>query len=190
MDTGLHNTCKTCSRAYSESVGNRWIIYSSDGHEVIDITEKDFCQVCKSKKNLHKDHIFPIAKGGTDNKENIQILCGKHNLSKSDSVISPVIKSVKDIKGRMICERYRYILLKARKEKWSLVKFESEITKVVREFIIWKSKLSDEELAKFFEKEKARNNRKHSIPHAVKKFREYCGTAILEINEYITDNSN
>ena len=85
METGLHNTCKRCSKSYSESVGSRWIIYSPDGHEVIDITDKDSCQVCKSKLKLHKDHIFPIAKGGTDNKENIQILCGKHNLSKSDT---------------------------------------------------------------------------------------------------------
>lgn len=120
---------------------------------------------------------------------NLQVLCRKHNLSKSNTIISPIIKSVRDIKNKMICERYLPILRKAREENWSLVKFESEITKAVREFIIWKSKLSDEELAEFFEKEKARNNRKHSIPHAVKKFRQYCETAILEIEKYILNNN-
>ncbi|MEJ2267614.1 MAG: HNH endonuclease signature motif containing protein [Nanoarchaeota archaeon] len=138
METGLHNTCKACSKSYSESVGGRWIIYSVDGHEVMKITNKDSCAICGSKDKLHKDHIFPVSKGGTDNKENLQILCREHNLSKSNTIISPIIKSVKDIKNKMICERYLPILRKARKENWSLVKFESEITKAVREFIIWK----------------------------------------------------
>jgi hypothetical protein len=188
METGLHNTCKACSKSYSESVGDRWIIYSPDGHEVIDKTDKDFCKVCKLNKNLHKDHIFPIAKGGTDNKENIQILCRKHNLSKSDTVISPIIKSVKDIKEGMICERYKNILDCANKNNWSLINFESMITREVRKFIIWKCSLSDAKLFDFFEAEKARNNRKHSIEHAIKKFRKYCGTAILDTNGYISKN--
>lgn len=189
METGLHNTCRACAKAYSESVGGRWIIYSVDGHEVMKIMDKDSCKICSSKENLHKDHIFPVSKGGTDNKENLQILCRVHNLSKSNTILSPVIQSLKDIKNKMICERYGHLLTKARKEKWSMVKFESEITKEVKDFIIRKSKLSDEELSRFFEKEKARNNRKHSIPHAVEKFRRYCETAILEINEPILKNN-
>jgi 5-methylcytosine-specific restriction endonuclease McrA len=189
METGLHNVCKVCSKSYSESVGSRWEIVSPDGHQVIFIKPEDKCKTCGSQKKLHKDHIFPIAKGGTDNQENIQILCSKHNLSKSDSVISPAIKSINDIKPKMICERYYDLLKTAKKEKWSLIKFESEITKAVREFILWKSKLSDAELTKFFEDEKSRNNRKHSVTHAVRKFREYCGTAILEINKYIEENN-
>jgi hypothetical protein len=88
----------------------------------------------------------------------------------------------------MICERYLHLLQQAREEKWSLAKFESEITKDVRDFIIWKSNLSDEELEKFFEKEKQRNNRKHSVEHAVKKFREYCKKAILDASKYIREN--
>jgi 5-methylcytosine-specific restriction endonuclease McrA len=190
METGLHNTCRTCSKSYSESVGGRWIIYSVDGHKVMKITEKDFCAVCGSKENLHKDHIFPVSKGGTDNKENLQVLCRKHNLSKSNTIISSIINSVKDIKNKMICERYLPILKKAKKENWSLVKFESEITKCVRNFIIWKSKLSDEKLTEFFESEKTRNNRKHSVSHAVKKFRQYCGIAILNVNELILQQNN
>jgi len=140
METGLHNTCKSCSKSYSESVGVRWIIYSVDGHNVMNITDKDSCKICNSKLNLHKDHIFPVSKGGTDNEENLQILCRSHNLSKSDTIISPIIKSVNDIKYGMICERYSKILTKAKKEKWDLTKFESEITKEVREFIFLKSK--------------------------------------------------
>jgi hypothetical protein len=190
METGLHNSCIECTKSYTESVGGRWEIYSPDGHVVMTITNKDVCQVknCKSR-NLSKDHIFPIAKGGTDNSENLQVLFRHHNSSKSDTVVSSMINSINDIKDRMICKRYLHILQKARKEKWSLKKFELEITKAVREFIIWKRNLSDEQLKNFFQSEKERNNRKHSVEHAMKKFRQYCETAILEANEYIERNN-
>lgn len=43
---------------------------------------------CDSKNNLHFDHIIPWSKGGSSNDpKNIQILCGKHNLKKSDKII-------------------------------------------------------------------------------------------------------
>lgn len=46
------------------------------------------CRKCGSIKNLHFDHILPFSKGGTSLKaENIQLLCAKHNLQKSDKII-------------------------------------------------------------------------------------------------------
>jgi hypothetical protein len=45
------------------------------------------CVKCGSKENLHFDHIIPFSKGGTSIlPENIQLLCAKHNLEKSDSI--------------------------------------------------------------------------------------------------------
>lgn len=42
----------------------------------------------ESKDNLHFDHILPFSKGGTSLKsENIQLLCARHNLQKSDKII-------------------------------------------------------------------------------------------------------
>lgn len=187
MDRGLHNTCKECAKAYTEAVGNRWAIYSPDGHHIIIVDSEDKCQECSSKLKLHKDHIWPLSKGGTDNKENIQILCEPHNFSKSASIIG--FNSIGEVKEEMICERYRDLLEKAKEKKWNLNKFELEISKQVREFILRKKNLSDEQLRDFFEEEKAKNNRKHNTDRAIRKFREYCDKSILEINEYISKNS-
>ena len=42
---------------------------------------------CGSTEDLHFDHIIPYSKGGSStDPENIQLLCGKHNLEKSDRI--------------------------------------------------------------------------------------------------------
>jgi len=186
METGLHNTCKLCSKSYSESVGTRWIIYSPDGHNVLKITNKDKCKICDSKERLHKDHIWPLSKGGTDNKENIQILCGPHNLSKSAKIMG--ISFINEVKNEMICERYHKILSNAKENNLEINLLELKLSRAVKELIDWKKDLTNEKLKDFFEKEKSKNNRKHSIDHAIKKFRKYCDTAILEVNEHIKEN--
>jgi len=49
--------------------------------------DKGSCVMCGSRENLHFDHIIPYSLGGSSKKsENIQILCGKHNLAKSDKI--------------------------------------------------------------------------------------------------------
>ena len=46
------------------------------------------CIECGSKDNLHFDHILPFSKGGSSVLvENIQLLCARHNLQKSDKLI-------------------------------------------------------------------------------------------------------
>jgi hypothetical protein len=44
------------------------------------------CVRCGSEKNLHFDHIIPVAKGGGSTAQNIQILCQPCNLKKSDNI--------------------------------------------------------------------------------------------------------
>ena len=42
------------------------------------------CVKCSSSSDLHFDHVIPVAKGGGDHAENIQLLCRICNLAKSD----------------------------------------------------------------------------------------------------------
>ena len=50
--------------------------------------DKGKCVQCGSKEHLHFDHILPYSKGGTSRDvRNIQLLCARHNLQKSDRII-------------------------------------------------------------------------------------------------------
>lgn len=44
------------------------------------------CVTCGATADLHFDHIIPVAKGGGNSEENIQILCRSCNLKKSDRI--------------------------------------------------------------------------------------------------------
>jgi HNH endonuclease len=45
------------------------------------------CVICGSTENLHLDHIIPYSRGGSStDPNNIQLLCGKHNLEKGDRI--------------------------------------------------------------------------------------------------------
>jgi hypothetical protein len=45
------------------------------------------CVRCGSKDNLHFDHVLPFSKGGSSLlAENVQLLCARHNLTKSDRI--------------------------------------------------------------------------------------------------------
>lgn len=46
------------------------------------------CVVCSATDELHFDHILPYAKGGTSlTAMNVQLLCARHNLEKSDRIL-------------------------------------------------------------------------------------------------------
>lgn len=49
------------------------------------------CVLCGSKNNLHYDHEIPFSKGGSSIvAQNIRLLCARHNLSKSDKIITMI----------------------------------------------------------------------------------------------------
>lgn len=46
------------------------------------------CVICGATDELHFDHDLPWAKGGTSiTSENVQLLCTRHNLEKSDNIV-------------------------------------------------------------------------------------------------------
>jgi hypothetical protein len=55
----------------------------------LDVWKRDGgkCTKCGSTEDLHFDHIIPWSKGGSSSTpDNIQLLCGKHNLEKHDRI--------------------------------------------------------------------------------------------------------
>ena len=51
--------------------------------------DKGKCVLCSSDKNLHFDHDIPFSKGGSSlTAQNVRLLCAKHNLEKSDRIIT------------------------------------------------------------------------------------------------------
>ena len=45
------------------------------------------CARCGSREKLEYDHIVPISRGGSNTARNIELLCEKHNRSKSNNVV-------------------------------------------------------------------------------------------------------
>jgi len=55
----------------------------------LEVWERDGgkCAQCGATNDLHFDHIIPYSKGGSSNtSDNIQLLCGRHNLQKHDRI--------------------------------------------------------------------------------------------------------
>jgi hypothetical protein len=56
--------------------------------QAVFIRDNGKCVECGESDNLHFDHILPYSKGGTSySADNIQLLCARHNLSKSAKII-------------------------------------------------------------------------------------------------------
>ena len=50
--------------------------------------DNEQCVICGEKDELHFDHDVPYSKGGTSIKaENVQLMCARHNLEKSDRIL-------------------------------------------------------------------------------------------------------
>lgn len=48
------------------------------------------CCKCSSFKELHIDHIIPLSKGGSNDEDNLQLLCSECNLAKGNKIESYV----------------------------------------------------------------------------------------------------
>jgi hypothetical protein len=46
------------------------------------------CRACGSARDLHIDHVVPLAAGGTDDPDNLQVLCASCNCAKGGRVVT------------------------------------------------------------------------------------------------------
>ena len=67
------------NRKHRKPIANYKIILNELLHKY-----KFSCAKCGSKNKLEIDHIKPVSKGGTDDMNNLQILCKKCNCSKGN----------------------------------------------------------------------------------------------------------
>jgi|GEM_PF-3055135 len=182
METGLHNHCKICVSGYSKgAVGDRFIDFMPDGKVInrkIPKGGKVNCvyypkahgKNCKGK--LHDDHIWPLAVGGSDYKENHQWLCAEHNQTKSSSP-DMNLKTVQSIKEKMLSDRFRSRLKTAQKKKTSVKQFHRDMRSHLTKDRIARSKKSITELEKIYTTWVRKNNRKHDVKRAAKKMKEF-----------------
>jgi 5-methylcytosine-specific restriction endonuclease McrA len=57
--------------------------------DAIEVWKRDGgrCRLCDAADELHFDHIVPFSRGGTSlTADNVQLLCARHNLRKSDHI--------------------------------------------------------------------------------------------------------
>lgn len=160
MECGLHNMCMSCSKTYGESVGDRWILYLPDGT----------FKYTKTAKNQHDDHIMPLAVGGSNEKQNHQLLMRKENLEKSDSI---PYDNVCGIPENQISKRLRPILEKCKKMGDSIQEFKSKIRNAIYEEQTIRYNMSEEEHLQYLKDYNTKNNTNRNMKRAHKKFREF-----------------
>jgi diadenosine tetraphosphate (Ap4A) HIT family hydrolase len=97
---------------------------------ILMLEKQPFCSLCGAKPSLDVeldiDHILPDSKGGSDEIENLQVLCHSCNRAKGNYLL----KSSKDIHHLALNENETCIFCKLPKER---VMFENEYIKVVRD---------------------------------------------------------
>jgi hypothetical protein len=65
-----------------EPTRRSWNIVSKLLRPFVFKRDKPICQHCGSTQNLEIDHIIPLARGGTNDPDNLQVLCKKCNQRK------------------------------------------------------------------------------------------------------------
>lgn len=91
VTAGKQRFDKTCymirSKAYKAYKEGRWTIHDLLESNVAKIQHNDFCWYCGKQiepQRLTRDHVFPQSKGGSNDMDNIIMVCKNCNSSKGD----------------------------------------------------------------------------------------------------------
>jgi len=114
---------------------------------------------------------MPLKYGGSDTRDNHQLLSAQENLSKG-SVIP--YTNVADIPYQQLNERWRHILEEAQRIGESIQWFKNEISRAIFEEQKELHAKGDEELTEYFKAYKEANNLGFGVERAVMWHRRYC----------------
>jgi hypothetical protein len=81
----LRHEVQTLERVMNAS-GIKRIVIPEDVKLLVFSRDEGACVRCGKREKLHFDHVIPVAKGGGNSEDNIQILCEYCNLQKSDKI--------------------------------------------------------------------------------------------------------
>jgi hypothetical protein len=94
VSDGIRNVCRFFLRPSKTSRANEPLLRQTRVIPTlvkVEVWKRDQgqCVLCHSKDNLHFDHDVPYSKGGSSiTAKNVRLLCARHNLSKSDKIMS------------------------------------------------------------------------------------------------------
>ena len=93
--------CRAYFRRRTAIVSSKNDLTAQDWIEIQQLQDYK-CAYCGAYEPLHRDHIVPVSKGGNNTKSNIQGLCCKCNLRKSNKIDSSAFVKIMNMEDESL----------------------------------------------------------------------------------------